>query len=55
MTTAWRKCVRLVVQARFGHVAPEVEAVIAATEDEDDLDALLDRAVVVRTEDELAG
>lgn len=48
-----RDAVRRVVQRRFGLVAPDVEAVIAATDTEDGLDALLDQAVVARTQDEL--
>ncbi len=50
-----RDDIRRVVQRRFGQVTPQVEAFIAATETEEDLDALLDRAVVARTEDELHG
>jgi hypothetical protein len=50
-----RDDIRRVVQRRFGQVTPQLESIIAATETEEDLDALLDRAAVARTEDELYG
>jgi hypothetical protein len=48
-----REDVRRVIQLRFGHVSPEVDALIAATETEEGLTALFDRAVVAQNEDEL--
>jgi len=38
---------------RFGHIAPEVEAVINTAEYDDELDALFDRAVLAQTETDL--
>lgn len=48
-----RKDIRKVVQKRFGQVSPEVDALIAGTEDEDALDALFDKALVAPTEVDL--
>jgi hypothetical protein len=45
--------VRRAIQLRFGRVSPEVNALIAATETEDGLTALFDRAVVAPNEDDL--
>jgi hypothetical protein len=50
---AQRKDIRRLIQLRFGRVSPEVEALIAATETEDGLTALFDRAVVAQHEEEL--
>ena len=48
-----REDIRRVIQLRFGRVSPEVDALIAATDTEDGLTALFDRAVVAQNEDEL--
>lgn len=48
-----RKDIKKVVQSRFGHVSPEVEALIDGTEDEDALNALFDQALVAQKESDL--
>lgn len=48
-----RKDIRRVVEVRFGRVSPEVEAVIAGTEEEEALEALFDRALTATTERDL--
>ena len=48
-----REDIRKVVQARFGRVSPEVEAVIAGTEAEAALSALFDRALAAQAESDL--
>jgi hypothetical protein len=50
---ARREYVRRAIQLRFGRVSPEVDALVEATETEEGLTALFDRAVVAQTEDEL--
>jgi hypothetical protein len=48
-----REYVRRAIQLRFGRVSPEVNALIEATDTEDGLTALFDRAVVAQNEDDL--
>ena len=48
-----REDIRRLIQLKFGRLSPEVEALIEATETEDGLTALFDRAVVAQPEDEL--
>jgi hypothetical protein len=48
-----REYVRRAIQLRFGRVSPEVDARVEATETEDGLTALFDRALVAQNEDEL--
>jgi len=48
-----REDIRKVVQARFGRVSPEMEAVIDGTEAEEALNALFDQALAVQTETDL--
>src|SRR5947209_7318434 len=48
-----RKDIRRLIQFKFGHVSPEIDALIEATETEDGLTALFDRALVAQNEDEL--
>ena len=48
-----REYVRRAIQLRFGRVSPEVDALVEATETEEGLTALFDRAVVAQNEDEL--
>jgi hypothetical protein len=48
-----REYVKRAVQLRFGRVSPEVNALIEATDTEDRLTALFDRAVLAQNEDEL--
>ncbi len=50
---ATRKNIRRAIQVRFGHVTPEVEALINNTASDTDLDALFDRALLARTEDDV--
>jgi hypothetical protein len=50
---ARREYVRRAIQLRFGRVSPEVDALVEATETEEGLTALFDRAVVAQNEDEL--
>ena len=50
---ARREYVRRAIQLRFGRVSPEVDALVEATETEDGLTALFDRALVAQNEDEL--
>ena len=48
-----REDVRRAIQLRFWRVSPEVDALVEATETEEGLTALFDRAVVAQNEDEL--
>jgi hypothetical protein len=48
-----REDIRRLVQLKFGRVSPEVDARVEATETEEGLTALFDRAVVAQNEDEL--
>ncbi len=48
-----REDIKRAVRVRFGHIAPEVEAVINTAEYDDELDALFDRAVLAQTETDL--
>ena len=48
-----RKDIRRLVQLKFGRVSPEINALVEATETEEGLTALFDRAVVAQNEDEL--
>jgi len=41
------------IQVRFGHVTPEVEELINNTASDTDLDALFDRALLARTENDV--
>jgi len=50
---ATRKNIRRAIQVRFGHVTPEVEALINNTASDTDLDALFDRALLARTENDM--
>ncbi len=45
-----REDIRKVMQARFGRVSPEMEAVINGTEVEEALNALFDQALAAQTE-----
>ena len=48
-----REDIKRLVQFKFGRVSPEVDARVEATETEDGLTALFDRALVAQNEDEL--
>jgi hypothetical protein len=50
---ARREYVRRAIQLRFGRVSPEVDALVEATETEEGLTALFDRAVVAQHEEDL--
>ena len=50
---ATRKNIRRAIQVRFGHVTPEVEELINNTASDTDLDALFDRALLARTENDV--
>ncbi len=50
---AKREVIRRALHVRFGHVTPEVEALIDNTASDTDLDALFDRALLARTEDDV--
>jgi hypothetical protein len=50
---ARREYVRRAIQLRFGRVSPEVDELVEATETEEGLTALFDRAVMAQNEDEL--
>ena len=48
-----REDIKRLIQYKFGRVSPEVDARVEATETEDGLTALFDRALVAQNEDEL--
>ena len=48
-----REDIRRALHVRFGHVAPEVEELIANTAADTDLDALFDRVLLARSEDDV--
>ncbi len=48
-----REDIRRALHVRFGHVAPEVEELIDNTAADTDLDALFDRALLARSEDDV--
>lgn len=48
-----RKDIRKAVEVRFGHVSPEVDAVIGETATEEELNALFERALRARTENDI--
>lgn len=50
---ATRKNIRRALHVRFGHVAPEVEELIANTAADTDLDALFDRVLLARSESDV--
>jgi len=50
---ATRKNIRRAIQVRFVHVTPEVEELIDNAAEDTDLDALFDRALLARTENDM--
>ncbi len=50
---ATRKAIKRAIQVRFVHVTPEVEELIDNTASDTDLDALFDRALLARTENDM--
>jgi len=50
---ATRKAIKRAIQVRFVHVTPEVEELIDNAAEDTDLDALFDRALLARTENDV--
>src|SRR5205823_14187982 len=48
-----REDIKRLIQFKFGGVSPEIDALVEATETEDGLTALFDRALVAQHEEEL--